>query len=53
VERLAVLAQAALLTENARPAVAEAFVASRLEGRSGRLYGTLTGEYDADAILEA
>ncbi len=50
-ERLALLWQAALLVRHAPPAVAEAFVATRL-GESGRTLGTLPAGTDFGAIVE-
>lgn len=51
VERLALTVQAALLVRDGDPAVADAFVASRLEGRGGLAFGTLPGGVDADGVL--
>jgi putative acyl-CoA dehydrogenase len=51
VERLAILLQAGLLLRHGEPAVAEAFVATRLTGDWGRAYGTLPRGTDTDAIL--
>ncbi len=42
-EALALLAQAALLLEQAPAAIAEAFIGSRCDPRHGRVYGTLAG----------
>jgi putative acyl-CoA dehydrogenase len=52
VEHLALCLQAALLVRHAPPEVADAFCASRLAGRSGRLYGTLPAGVDAPAVVE-
>jgi putative acyl-CoA dehydrogenase len=51
VERLAILLQAGLLLRHGDPAVAGAFVATRLGGEWGRAYGTLPRGTDTDAIL--
>jgi putative acyl-CoA dehydrogenase len=53
VERLALALQASLLVRHAAPAVADAFIASRLEGDRGSVYGTLGGGVDVDAVLRA
>jgi putative acyl-CoA dehydrogenase len=50
VERLVLLLQATLLARDAPAAVAEAFIASRLEHRAGA-YGALPPGLDLDAIL--
>jgi putative acyl-CoA dehydrogenase len=52
VEDLAVGLQASLLVRHAPPAVADAFCAARLDGRGGRVYGTLPAGVDAAAIIE-
>ncbi|WP_375488781.1 acyl-CoA dehydrogenase family protein [uncultured Jatrophihabitans sp.] len=52
VERMAVLLQASLLVRYATPAVADAFVASRLDGDWGFAYGTLPARAALGAILE-
>ncbi|HEU0335623.1 MAG TPA: isovaleryl-CoA dehydrogenase [Gaiellaceae bacterium] len=52
VEHLALCLQAALLVRHAPPEVADAFCASRLAGRSGRLYGTLPAGVDTTAVVE-
>jgi putative acyl-CoA dehydrogenase len=52
VERSAVLLQAAQLLRFGDPAVTEAFVATRLDGRWGHAYGTLPTGLDTDTILE-
>ncbi|HWZ43480.1 MAG TPA: acyl-CoA dehydrogenase family protein [Candidatus Saccharimonadales bacterium] len=51
-EKLALALQASLLIRHSSPAVAEAFVASRLGGQSGRTFGTLP-EIDFGAILNS
>ncbi|MEV7212559.1 isovaleryl-CoA dehydrogenase [Kitasatospora cineracea] len=51
VERLALTLQASLLLRHGHPAVAEAFTATRLGGRSGLAYGTLPTGQDTAAIL--
>ncbi|MFK0189885.1 acyl-CoA dehydrogenase family protein [Kitasatospora sp. NPDC090308] len=51
VERLALALQASLLLRHGHPAVAEAFTATRLGGRSGLAYGTLPTGLDTTAIL--
>lgn len=51
-ERAALLWQAALLLRRAPSAVADAFVASRLNGEGGRTPGTLPAGCDFAAILE-
>ncbi|SLN24436.1 isovaleryl-CoA dehydrogenase [Oceanibacterium hippocampi] len=52
VERLAVTLQASLLIRNGPPAVADGFVASRLSGDGGALFGSLPPGLDIDAIVE-
>jgi putative acyl-CoA dehydrogenase len=52
VEQLAMLLQASLLLRHGDPAVADAFVASRLGGDRGVAYGTLPAGVDAAAILD-
>ncbi len=49
-EDVAVALQAGLLLEAGNPAVSDAFIASRLEGR-GRVYGTLPKGLDIQALL--
>jgi putative acyl-CoA dehydrogenase len=51
--RLAVAAQAALAMRHLKPAVAEAFLASRVAGDHGRLFGTLPPGLETGALLEA
>jgi putative acyl-CoA dehydrogenase len=50
-ERLALVLQASLLVQHAPPAVADAFVRTRIEGDGGFLYGTLPPGVDTAAIL--
>lgn len=50
VERLALLMQAAQLLQLAPDAIADAFIATRIEGRRGHVAGALTG-LDTGAIL--
>jgi putative acyl-CoA dehydrogenase len=52
VERMAILWQAALLRQHAPAAVADAFVASRLAGDNGPLFGRLTDPAGAQTIIE-
>ncbi|MGI8677722.1 MAG: acyl-CoA dehydrogenase family protein [Jatrophihabitans sp.] len=52
VERMALLLQGSLLLRHGDPAVAEAFVASRLGGDWGVAYGTLPTGVDTARILE-
>jgi putative acyl-CoA dehydrogenase len=53
-ETMATVLQAALLVRHSVPAVADAFVASRLAGDRGRAYGTLpTGARAAEIIARA
>ena len=52
VERLALALQASLLVRHAPAAVAEAFVASRLDGEGGLAYGTLPPSADRGSIFE-
>ncbi len=51
VERLALVLQAALLVRHGHPAVADAFIASRLTGAAGRAFGALPPGLDVAAIL--
>jgi putative acyl-CoA dehydrogenase len=51
VERLALVLQGALLVRDGHPAVADAFVATRLGGQGGRAFGTLPTTVDTSAIL--
>ncbi len=52
VERMAMLLQGSLLLQHGNPAVADAFVASRLGGDWGVAYGTLPTGLDTATILE-
>ncbi len=52
VERMALLLQASLLLRHSTPAVADAFVASRLAGDWGGAYGTLPPGVDTRGILD-
>jgi putative acyl-CoA dehydrogenase len=52
VEKLALSLQGSLLVRHAPPAVADAFVASRLDGDSGRAFGTLPAGVDFEAIID-
>ena len=52
VEKMALALQGSLLVRHAPPAVADAFVASRLEGDSGRAFGTLPARTDFEAIID-
>jgi putative acyl-CoA dehydrogenase len=52
VERLALVLQASLLLRHGHPAVAEAFVRSRLAKEGGGAYGTLPTGVDTAAILD-
>ena len=51
-EAMATVLQAALLVRHSPPAVADAFVASRLAGDRGRAYGTLPAGIHAAEIIE-
>jgi putative acyl-CoA dehydrogenase len=51
VERMALVLQGALLVRHGAPAVADAFVSSRLGGDGGRAFGTLPRSVDHAAIL--
>jgi len=53
VERLALAIQGALMLQHARPAVADAFCASRLAGDWGGAFGTLPSGLDIGAIARA
>jgi putative acyl-CoA dehydrogenase len=52
VEQMAMLLQGSLLLRSGAPAVADAFVASRLGGDWGVAYGTLPAGTDTAAILD-
>jgi putative acyl-CoA dehydrogenase len=49
---MALAFQASLLVRHAHPAIASAFVASRLEGDRGLAFGTLPAGTDFAAIVE-
>jgi putative acyl-CoA dehydrogenase len=51
VERMAVTLQAALLVRHSAPAVAEAFIASRVAGDHGGAFGTLPVGTDTEAAI--
>jgi putative acyl-CoA dehydrogenase len=51
-ERVALALQGSLLLRHSPPAVAEAFLASRLAGDGGSMFGTLPSSVDAHAIIE-
>jgi putative acyl-CoA dehydrogenase len=50
VQKLVLAAQSCLLLEHAPPAVAEAFIASRVDPNCGRVYGTLGGASALPAV---
>jgi putative acyl-CoA dehydrogenase len=50
-ERLALALQASLLIRYSPPAMADAFCASRLEGKGGRAFGTLPCRADIDSVI--
>jgi putative acyl-CoA dehydrogenase len=52
VERMALSLQGSLTVRHAPPAIADAFVASRLDGDSGRAFGTLPAGVDFEAIID-
>ncbi|SDD57540.1 acyl-CoA dehydrogenase family protein [Rhodococcus tukisamuensis] len=52
IERMALVLQASLLVRFGNPAVADAFIATRLDGDRGSVYGTLPGGVDFAAILD-
>jgi putative acyl-CoA dehydrogenase len=52
VERLAVALQASLLLRHGDGEAAEAFIASRLQRKGGRTYGTLPRRLDFSAIID-
>jgi putative acyl-CoA dehydrogenase len=49
---MALSLQGSLMVRHAPPAVADAFVASRLDGDSGRAFGTLPAGVDFEAIID-
>ncbi len=51
-ERMALALQGALVVRHGPPAVAEAFLSSRLGSGGGRAFGTLPPGVDCDAIIE-
>jgi putative acyl-CoA dehydrogenase len=51
-ERAALLLQASLLLRHGSPQVAEAFIASRIDGEGGFAFGTLPQSADVNAIIE-
>jgi putative acyl-CoA dehydrogenase len=51
-EDIALALQGSLLVRHGHPAVAEAFLASRIDGRHGGAYGTLPAGLDLAPILE-
>ncbi|WP_153099141.1 isovaleryl-CoA dehydrogenase [Paraburkholderia hayleyella] len=54
-QQIVLLAQATLLVQYAPPAVADAFIATRLAdncGDNGRIYGTLPATFDHAALIE-
>ena len=51
VGRLAALLSASLLIRHGHPAVADAYVNSRLDGSWGSVYGTLGGGVDTAALI--
>lgn len=51
-ERLGTILQAALLIKSAGAEVADAFIATRLDGGGGRFYGTLPHTAGLSAIVE-
>jgi putative acyl-CoA dehydrogenase len=52
-ERLALALQAALMIRHASGAAADAFIATRLAGGGGHVFGTLPRGVDVDALLES
>ena len=52
VESMALALQGSLLVRHAPPAVADAFLASRLDGDAGRAFGTLPAGTDFEAIID-
>ncbi|TMK62632.1 MAG: DNA alkylation response protein [Actinobacteria bacterium] len=52
VESMAISLQASLLVRHGDPAVADAFVATRLRGNRGRALGTLPAGVDSERIIE-
>ena len=52
VERMAKVLQGSLLVRFSPPAVADAYIASRLDGDAGLAFGTLPAGTDFGAIVE-
>jgi putative acyl-CoA dehydrogenase len=52
-EKLALALQASLMVRYSSPAMAEAFITSRLAGQHGHAFGTLRAGLSVDAVLEA
>jgi putative acyl-CoA dehydrogenase len=50
-ERLALALEASLVVRHSLPALADAFIASRLAGQHGQAFGTLPSTVDVNAIL--
>jgi len=50
-ERLAIALQACLIAKHGSPAVSDAFIASRVAGDHGQLFGTFSAGVDEGAIL--
>src|SRR5262249_39724419 len=50
-ERLALALQASLVVQQSAPAIAEAFITSRLTADHGQAYGTLPAGVDFEAVL--
>jgi len=50
-EKLALALQASLVMRHSSPAIAEAFIASRLSGHHGQAFGTLPSGIDVSGIL--
>jgi len=51
-EKLALALQASLVVRHSTPAVADAFITSRLAGQHGSAFGTLPSRSDVDGILD-
>jgi putative acyl-CoA dehydrogenase len=52
-EKLALALQASLMVRYSTPAMAEAFISSRLAGQHGQAFGTLPDEMDVKEILNS
>jgi putative acyl-CoA dehydrogenase len=52
-EKLALALQASLLIRHSSPAMAEAFILSRLNGEHGYTFGTLPATAEVDSILSS